>query len=140
MPAEHIKQWHHNRAFIGRIDPDFPDWAVTATFYTALHAIDALLKHDKVMRVVSHASRNETLAKTNKYAKIWELYCPLYDMSRTIRYLAKPARWVSWPNIEGEVFRRYLYPLEASVLKLMGNADPLPPIKMKAATTAPEVS
>lgn len=137
MPTDHIKQWHHNRAFISRIDPEFPDWAVTATFYTALHAVDALLKHDKVTRIVSHETRNETLTRTNKYTRIWELYHPLYDLSRTIRYLAKPKRWVPWPRIEAEVFRRYLYPLEASVLKLMGSTETLPPITMKTAPETP---
>ncbi len=131
MPTDHINQWRHNRAFISKIDPEFPDWAVTATFYTALHAVDALLKYDKVPRVVSHESRNKTLIQTTRYAKIWEMYQPLYDLSRTIRYLAKPQRWVPWAQIEAEVFRRYLYPLEASVQKLMKLDDGLPPITMK---------
>lgn len=132
MPADHIRQWHHNRAFLRTIEPEFPDWAVTVSFYTALHAVDALLKHDKVPGIVSHETRNATLGRTNRYKKIWKVYQPLYDLSRTIRYLARPARWVAWEKVEGEVFRRYLYPLEASVQKLMGKQEQLPRIEMKA--------
>lgn len=135
MPTEHIKQWQHNRTFISTIDPGFSDWAVTATFYAALHAVDALMKYDKVTRVVSHAARNETLTHTTRYAKIWDLYYPLDDLSRTIRYLAKPTRWVPWEQIEPQVLRRYLYPLEASVRRLMGEAGSLPPVAMKPATS-----
>lgn len=138
MPTHHVKQWQHNRDFVGTIDPGYPDWAVTGTFYAALHAVDALLKHDKVTGVVSHEARNRTLAMTARYQKIWELYQPLYGLSRTIRYLAKPTRWVPWEKIEAEVFRRFLYPLEESVRKLMGSTDSLPRITMRAKpVTAP---
>jgi hypothetical protein len=61
----------------------------------------------------------------------------LYGLSRTIRYFANPIKWVAWDKIEGEVFRRYLYPLEMSVQKLMGQKDDLPPIVMKS---LPEVA
>lgn len=131
MPTDHIKQWQHNRAFISTIDPQFPDWAVTATFYTALHAIDALLKHDKAEGITTHAARNDTLMRTSRYEFIWRNYQPLYGLARTIRYLAKPTRWVPWKQIETEVFRRYLYPLERSAFKLMGIADVPAPITMK---------
>ena len=133
MPTDHIKQWLHNRGFISRIDPDFSDWAVTATFYTALHAVDALLKHDGVRGIVNHASRNNALMRITRYAKIWKHYQPLHDLSRTIRYMANPQRWVAWPDIEGEVFRRFLYPLEKSVRKLMKEDGDLPTITMKSA-------
>ena len=89
-------------------------------FYTALHAIDSLLKHDDVKGVVSHNARNATLIKTNRYAQIWRHFQPLYDLSRTVRYLAKPGRWVSWDKIEVDVVKRYLYPIEKSVQKLIG--------------------
>lgn len=131
MPTNHIKQWHHNRGFISTIDPQYPDWAVTATFYTALHAVDALFKYDKVEGVVSHEARNRTLARTSRYAKIWRNYSPLYGLARTVRYFANPAKWVSWEQVEGEVFRRFLYPLEKSVLGLMAEKDHLPAIVIK---------
>ena len=94
-----IAQWKHNRAFLQAIPPDYPDWAVTVTFYTALHAVDALLDHDKFPGVTSHETRNGALMRTNRYTKIWESYQPLYGLARTMIYLADPQRWVPWPAI-----------------------------------------
>ena len=131
MPKDHTTQWHHNRAFISAIDPDFPDWAVTATFYAAVHAVDALLEHDKISGVVSHEARNEALARISRYKKIWSVYHPLYGLARTVRYFADPLQWVPWGKIEAEIFPRYLYPLEQSVLKLMGRQNALPPVTLK---------
>jgi len=110
---------------------------VTVTFYTALHAIDALLKHDKVPGVVSHDVRNRTLMLTNRYSHIWKHYQPLYDLSRTVRYLANPEKWVPWGQVETHVVKRYLWPIEDSVQKLMGANQQLPPITMKATPTTP---
>lgn len=138
MPTAHINQWKHNRGFLGLIEPQFPDWAVTATFYTALHAIDSLLKNDKVPGIVSHETRNRALMLTNRYLNIWKHYQPLYDLSRTVRYLAKPGKWVPWDQVETQVVKRYLSPIEDSVQKLMGaNLLGLSPITMKAKPTSP---
>jgi hypothetical protein len=132
MSQDHINQWKHNRAFIATIDPGFPDWAVTAAFYTAVHAVDALLKKDEVSGIVSHEARNRTLMNTNKYARIWRLYRPLYALSQVVRYDAAPRMWIPWQMIDAQVLRCHLYPLEASVRKLMGGSDDLPPIALKA--------
>lgn len=130
MTPDHTKQWLHNRQFLPSIPVNFPDWAVTVVFYTALHAVDSLLAHDKVAAITSHKARNYTLSRTNRYAKIWLSYQPLYDLSRTVRYMANPQRWVEWPKIESEVIPRYLYPIETSVIKLAGNMEKLDLIKL----------
>ena len=132
MSNKHLTQWRHNRAFISTIDPEYPDWAVTVAFYAALHAVDALFKHDKVQGITAHEHRNETLRATNRYRKIWECYRPLYDMSRTVRYVADPAQWVEWDQVEAQVLRRRLYPLEKSVCGLM-RLDVQEPIELKPA-------
>lgn len=128
MIESHIKQWKHNRAFLQTIGPAYPDWAVTTVFYTALHAVDALLTTDRVEGVVSHETRNRALMKTNRYAKLWDHYQPLHDLSRTIRYLADPDRWVAWSQIDEGVIRRHLYPIEKSVQRLMRQDLQLPEI------------
>lgn len=128
MIEAHIRQWMHNRRFLQTIGPEYSDWAVTTVFYTALHAIDALLTADKVDGIVSHETRNRALMKTNRYAKLWDQYQPLHDLSRTIRYLADPKQWVSWEQIDKEVIRRYLYPIEKSVQKLIARDLDLPTI------------
>lgn len=117
----HIQQWTHNRAFLGTISGRYPDWRVTVSFYIALQAVDALLAHDQMgSRVTSHESRNMVLAQTNRYRQVAIHYFPLHDMSRTVRYLADPGKWIPTEEIEPKVLHRYLYPIEASVQRLIG--------------------
>ena len=116
---DHVKQWRHNRRFLPTIDPAYHDWIVTVTFYTALHAVDALLAHDKIP-VNSHQSRNETLRRVTRYDKIERSYLPLYNLARTVRYSADPNRWIPVEQIRGKVIVRHLYPIETSVQKLIG--------------------
>lgn len=119
--SSHLQQWRHNRSLIPAVPPSHPDWIVTVTFYTALHAVDALLSADKVPRVVDHSARNSVLGNTNKYQKIWKSYYPLYALSRTVRYLADPVGWIPFASVETVVFSRYLYPLERSVRGLLAS-------------------
>lgn len=116
----HIQQWKHNRSFLPLIDPEYGDWIVNVAFYVALHAVDALLAHDRVTGVNSHDARNDVLIRTNKYRHIQRHYMPLYSLSRTVRYLADPLLWVPADQIEAQVFPRFLYPIEKSVQKLIG--------------------
>mgnify|MGYP001025035447 CR=1 FL=1 len=132
-PQRHIRQWLHNRGFIATIEPRFHDWIVTATFYAALHAVDTLLAHDQNSRVVDHASRNDVLARTNRYQQIHRHYKPLYMLAQSVRYLAAPEKWIPFEKVESHVLHRYLYPIEASVQKLINQQLDLPPIKLRTA-------
>lgn len=114
----HLTQWRHNRAFLRTVKPEFPDWAVTVAFYTAVHAIDALFSHDN-LSVVNHLDRNGKLQNNNRYSKLWTHYYPLWTLSRTVRYFGDPALWVAWPDIHQQVIVRSLYPIEKSVGRLI---------------------
>ena len=131
MPTldDHIRQWQHNRRCLCTIAPDFSDWQITVAFYTALHAVDTLLSFDKVT-VTNHEGRNRTLAGTNRYEKVNESYQPLYNLSRVVRYLAQPQKWVPPHHIQRQVVERYVYPIERSVQKLIGRDLTLPPIRI----------
>jgi len=118
--SQHITQWIHNRQFLATVTTDYPDWIVTSAFYVALHAVDAMLTNDKVTRVCNHDARLQVLMHTNKYLNINKCFLPLYDLSRTVRYLADPMKWVPANLIEKEVFARYLYPIEKSVQERIG--------------------
>ena len=116
---DHLRQWRHNRAFLKRVPPDFPDWLVVAAFYAALHAVDALLAHDGVT-VTNHEGRNLALVRNNRCDRIRRAYQPFYALPRTVRYLADPRQWVGWADLDALVVKRHLYPVEQSVEKLIG--------------------
>ena len=128
----HLRQWKHNREFLKSIPASYPDWTVTVAFYTSLHVIDALLAYDKISGIVNHATRIDVLMRTNRYEKIFKAYQPLFGLSQTVRYLAEPGKWVPASEIEDNVFGRYLYRIEASVLKLLGTEQHPEPIAIAA--------
>ena len=118
---DHLRQWRHNRDFLASIEPAYADWQITLIFYVALQAVDALLVHDKVQGVHSHDIRNQVLKSTNRYQQIWHCYRPLHDMSRKVRYLTNPGFWIPSDQMEANVLKRYLYPIEKSVSKITGS-------------------
>ena len=124
----HIVQWKHNRSFAATIQPQYPDWIVTALFYVVLHAVDTLLAYDKVQRVTSHDARNTVLIDTSRYQQIKKHYLPLYSLSQVVRYLADPVQWLPSEQIGQEVVKRYVYPIEKSVQKLIGQNLDLGPV------------
>lgn len=132
MPTldNHLFQWRHNRTFLSTISLDYHDWIITAAFYTALHAVDAVLAFDNVT-VTNHEGRNRILGMTNRYEKINNSYWPLYNLSRTVRYLAKPQVWVPANRVQKEVIERYLYPIERSVQKLIDRDLVLSPVMLR---------
>jgi hypothetical protein len=97
----------------------------------ALHAVDALLSHDKVPNVTSHQSRNAVLMQTNRYQYIWKRYQPLYQLSQTVRYLASPQQWVPAEQVQMQVVERYLAPIEQSVQRLLKRELDLAPLTVR---------
>ena len=127
---EHLAQWRHNREFLATVDPAYPDWATTAAFYAALHAVSALLLHDRIP-AKDHAARNAVLRQTRRYEKIREHYLALYDLSQDARYSADPALWFGFDQLEREVVKAHLYPLERSVQKLLARDLQLPALHLR---------
>jgi hypothetical protein len=136
LPQNHIDQWKHNRAFLETIKPEFSDWLVTVTFYTALHAVDTLLAHDKITPT-NHDHRNAALLRTNRYKHICSFYMPLFSLCRTIRYLESPGTWVPFEEVEKNVIERYLYPIERSVQKLIQRGFDFPKVNLLSASAQP---
>lgn len=125
---EHLGQWQHNRKFIATIDPEFPDWMVTVTFYAAMHLVEALLTADGAKDRSRHQDRFQILQHEQRYQKVYESYHVLYDLAHVTRYTATPARWISIERIKSEVIEKLLYPIEKSVRKLL--ATHKPPVAM----------
>lgn len=66
---QHVDQWRHNRTFIAEVPKHFHDWAITVAFYTALHAVDALLCHDGIC-IDSHSGRGRALVTNRRYEQV----------------------------------------------------------------------
>lgn len=128
---KHIAQWKHNRELLHQLPLSHPDWIVTVVFYTALHAIDALLRFDEVPAVTDHANRMRALTRANRYRKVYQHFHTLYTLSRTVRYMADPAAWIPPGDVNDNVLKRHLYPIENSVQKLMKTDLSLPLIVLK---------
>jgi hypothetical protein len=125
----HIAQWKHNRSLIPQVPATHPDWIVTVAFYVAVHAVDSVLEFEE-SPACNHETRFKAIAKINRMRKIGELYHPLYDLCRKIRYTADPNQWIRPENIYKYVIKGYLLPLERSAINLLGKTIDLPEIDL----------
>jgi hypothetical protein len=126
-PDQHRDKWLHNRRFVSTIADEYADWMVTVLFYAALHAVETLLAHDRVMAIAGHTARNQTLKTVNRYRQVWIHYRPLYDAAHTAPYDPAPASWLPVDDVKSKLVVT-LYALEKSVLKLTGSASQLDPV------------
>ena len=90
--------------------------------------------------MTTHGERNRILIHTNRYLQIRKHYLQLYDLSRTIRYLAKQANWTHANVIMAEAIKKLLYPIENSVQKLLKTQYDLPEINLQAELGQPPIS
>jgi len=87
--AEHIRQAEHNEALAARCTQNFPDWAMTALFYAALHWAEAYFYADrpsgKPDGYITHDERSAAvLDRISQEA--YTQYRYLEDQSRNARY------------------------------------------------------
>jgi hypothetical protein len=64
----------------------YAPWAVTAAFYSAVHAVEGIFYIDGKLHSKDHYARNDLL-HNRQYSKIWTHYRPLYSVSMVARYL-----------------------------------------------------
>src|SRR5262245_38867200 len=125
----HRARWLHNREFIGYLPEKFCDWMLTGAFYAAVHAIEALIAFDGQRNHTSHETRNAVLKSVKRYESIWKHYRELYNASQTTRYHSTPSEWIPAEQIKTVWIPHYLYPIEKSVQKLIGDTTSLPAIE-----------
>ena len=87
MPAlnQHLPLAESNESFaesIVSLPARFPDWEITALFYSALHYVDAFLSTQGI-HPRSHDSRIRSI---RSFADAWEDYRDLYQLSLHARY------------------------------------------------------
>lgn len=90
MPSyqQHSDQAQHNRDLAESwcSDDDCLDWAMTATFYSALHSIQSMFAHQCNSVPKSHADRDEWLTRTKAPENIFDAYQALKTRSEWARY------------------------------------------------------
>ena len=96
---EHLRQAQHNDAFSERLcSDDGPfDWAVTVSFYAALHYFDYWLRAKKNVNIANEAQKGfhayrRKLAKNLLSEHLAEAYLMLNNESELARYFATAAR------------------------------------------------
>jgi hypothetical protein len=102
--AEHLAWAQENERFyqrIGGANAQFPQWAMAALFYTALHEIQAALVATNNRRR-NHKDRQDVLRAM--WPKIAALYDGLYTRSKAARY--ECVRHSSVQLIEAEMLLR----------------------------------
>lgn len=95
---KHLKQAHHNFRFYCEVHSKLPhlffDWKITVLFYTATHALRAILTERDVVIGNSHFDLRNNINPNNKSAKspvkkyCYDAYVILYTYSMTSRYKA----------------------------------------------------
>jgi|SRR6185437_14924822 len=129
-PAQHIKQWSHNRKFAKTIDRSFPDWQINVIFYAALHAVDAALATLGVC-VNNHTERNDQVKTNSAFAQIRTQYINLYRISRVTRYDAEPAAWIPPRYLSvDDLVEDLLRPIENNLNEIVGTALKYAPLKL----------
>lgn len=88
MPSKdaHLKQACHNFSLFQSFDKtQYPDWAATILFYTALHYVDAFLAiHDQ--NPGSHVMRDRYIRTVNQLRPLYQSYCFMKNQSHNARY------------------------------------------------------
>jgi hypothetical protein len=91
--AEHTRLAVHNIHVVAYLleRSDFCDWTATATFYVAVHIVEAVFfkdtRHVKLRHGYKHETREQILKGTKSYENIWRHYRPLQSASVKARYL-----------------------------------------------------
>jgi hypothetical protein len=86
--AEHLEKAKHNEFFVSTLGNPFWDWAVTGTFYAALHYIEAYLA-TKADHPPTHAIRDSHIYRDSFLRVLYVDYRELQGESEDARYMEK---------------------------------------------------
>lgn len=88
MPAidAHLSQARHNESVaLFLLQHDYPDWAVTAFFYAALHYVEAVLAGEN-RHSENHPARDSSIARNPSLRRVYGEYRYLKTVSNDARY------------------------------------------------------
>lgn len=86
--TEYLGKSQRNRDYARSVPLDTPTqvgWAITALFYSALHAINAYFAQSHI-KCFDHDGRGEQIMNDPKISKIYEDYRELRSLSQNARY------------------------------------------------------
>src|SRR5689334_12600174 len=82
----HLRQADHNEHLVAFLEgTPYPDWAVTAIFYSALHHVDAYF-HTENIHCRVHFDRDTEIARNRATRPIYKEYGHLKMLSEEARY------------------------------------------------------
>ena len=113
---QHLPQAEKNERLaesITLLPERFPDWEITALFYSALHYVDAFLATQNV-HPRTHDRRIESI---RAFVESWEDFRHLYQVSLNARYLMVPLATEDALAVRNGPFRR----VKEEVLGLLAN-------------------
>ena len=83
----HLDRITHNELFVSSLGDPFWDWAVTGTFYTAVHYVEAYFsKKTPPVHSSNHPDRDDKIKRDAALGILWSDYRSLKDQSRYARY------------------------------------------------------
>jgi hypothetical protein len=83
----HRERVVHNEQFTASLRDPYWDWAVTATFYTALHYVEAYLaKKTPPIHSQVHPDRDDNIRRDGVLKQVWSNYRDLKNQSVNARY------------------------------------------------------
>ena len=118
MPSlnQHLPLAENNESFadsITSLPARFPDWEITALFYSALHYVDAFLSTQDI----HPRSQDSRIRSIRSFAESWEDYRDLYQLSLHARYNTVSFSTETSDAVRIGPFRR----VKEEVLSLLGN-------------------
>jgi len=111
---EHCDKAEHNEFLVSSLNNPFWDWAVTSTFYAALHYVEAYFCKTKIPSK-NHPDRNTRIQSDAQIRSIYGDYRELQNESRTARY--DPG--ASFSQVDVQRLQRHLAEIKKVVVPLM---------------------
>jgi hypothetical protein len=113
---QHRAKAENNEFFISELDNPFWDWAITATFYAALHYVEAYFANKApALHPATHQMRDNYINSDAKLRSIYIDYRQLEDESRDARYDAS----ITLSQSDATQSKRYLEIIKAVIVPLL---------------------
>lgn len=91
--AHHLRKADHNHHFaadVASLEDSYQDWRVTATFYAALHVLQAYFTAKTQLYPTKHQERDHHIQSDPLLQVIWDDYRELKTLSVMSRYWCIP--------------------------------------------------